>query len=205
MKTHMFWHSRGYLPHLDVAGELQSLTFRLADAVPVRLIERWRREWEGRLCPALSAAGAAGEEPERQMIRRLQRAVLKYEDAGHGRCELRDPRCAAVVAEALRFFHGTRYDLLEWCVMPNHVHAVVRQREGHRLPDLVRSWKTFTARKINELLGRSGALWARDYFDRYIRDEGHLADARAYVRNNPVQAGLCDAPEQWPWSSAGWP
>ena len=41
-----------------------------------------------------------------------------------------------------------------------------------------------------------------DYFDRYIRNQGHLDDARAYVRNNPVKAGLCATPQAWPFGSA---
>ena len=46
-----------------------------------------------------------------------------------------------------------------------------------------------------------------DYFDRFIRDLDHLYDCRAYIRNNPVKAGLCAKPEDWPFSSAGvrWP
>ena len=106
---------------------------------------------------------------------------------------------------ALLHFDGDRYRLLEWCVMPNHVHILVYCPEGSRLGDLVKTWKIFSAREINRLLGIQGSLWAKDYHDRYIRDENHLANARAYIRNNPVKAGLCEKPEDWPWSSAGHP
>ena len=41
-----------------------------------------------------------------------------------------------------------------------------------------------------------------DYFDRYIRNERHHVAAIAYVENNPVKAGLCRRPEDWPFSSA---
>jgi len=43
---HKGWHSRGYLPHLDAPGELQALTFRLADALPAKLVLRWKIELE---------------------------------------------------------------------------------------------------------------------------------------------------------------
>ncbi len=87
--------------------------------------------------------------------------------------------------------------------MPNHAHILVHGPEGSRLGDLVKTWKTFSAREINRLLGTEGSLWAKDYHDRYIRDEKHLASARAYIRNNPVKAGLCLKAEDWQWSSAG--
>jgi hypothetical protein len=73
------------------------------------------------------------------------------------------------------------------------------------LGEIVRAWKTYTAREINKHTGHSGKIWALDYFDRYIRDLDHLADARLYIRKNPVKAGLCQKPEDWPWSSASQP
>jgi putative transposase len=42
-----------------------------------------------------------------------------------------------------------------------------------------------------------------DYFDRYIRDEEHLARTIVYVEQNPVKAGLIDVANGWLWSSAG--
>lgn len=60
--------------------------------------------------------------------------------------------------------------------MPNHIHAVFVQNPEHSLEKLTRSWKTYTARRINELVGRRGSLWQRDYFDRMVRDEQHLAN-----------------------------
>ncbi len=70
------------------------------------------------------------------------------------------------------------------------------------LDRVVQSWKRYSAHRINGCLGRTGTLWARDYFDRYIRDESHFNRALAYIRNNPVKAGLCAKPEDWPFSSA---
>lgn len=127
----------------------------------------------------------------------LRKRIARYEDAGHGSCVLRDPVCAEIVQTAFLHFDGERYRLLEWCVMPNHVHVLIHCCFGTTLGEIVRSWKTFTARKINESNHTQGILWAPDYFDRYIRDLDHLADARAYIRNNPVKAGLCQNPEDW--------
>ncbi|MCH7224724.1 REP-associated tyrosine transposase [Haloferula sp. A504] len=180
------WYSRGYLPHLDFREAIQAVTFRLADAVPRHLIERWR-----------SALRYESEEERTQLLRKIAR----YEDVGAGACLLRNPDHARIVAETLQHFDGDRYRLLEWVVMPNHVHVLFRP-DAATLDRIVQSWKRFSARQINRRLERSGIVWARDYFDRYIRDESHFNRTRAYIRNNPVKAGLCSEPEEWPFGSA---
>jgi REP element-mobilizing transposase RayT len=86
--------------------------------------------------------------------------------------------------------------------MPNHVHVVIETLEGHTLSDVVKSWKSFTSRQANSRLGRTGAFWEPDYFDRYMRNEDHLMRTIEYVENNPVKAGLVNKAVDWPWSSA---
>jgi len=125
-----------------------------------------------------------------------------FEDAGYGACWLRDPRIARIVQDALLHFDGERYRLLEWCIMPNHVHVLIEVKQGHFMGSVVRSWKVFTALKANRILGRQGSFWMPSYFDRYIRNFEHLATVREYIRDNPVKAGLCAAPGSWRWSSA---
>ena len=191
---HKGWHSRGYLPHLDSAEVQQAITFRLADALPKQVIEKWKRE-----------LGMGGPQEDDRAECELRQRIARYEDAGHGSCVLRDPTSVTIMQDALLHFDGLRYRLLEWCVMPNHVHVLVHCPMGTRLGEMVKSWKIHSARRINQRLGREGGLWALDYHDRYIRDLDHLANARAYIRRNPVKAGLCRKPEDWPWSSAGWP
>jgi REP element-mobilizing transposase RayT len=125
-------------------------------------------------------------------------------DRGLGAVLLRDPHCARIVAEALLHGDGQRYALQAWCVMPNHVHALIATNAETELGQIVHAWKRFTTRRINRLLGRTGPVWAKDYFDRFIRNDQHFETTQSYIERNPVAAGLCDAPEDWPFSSAGW-
>lgn len=179
---HKFWHSRGYLPHCDVPGLLQAITFRLADSLPAEALER------------LSQEGCDD-------VTRLKR-IESLLDAGHGACWLRQPHVAHIVEDALLHGDGRRYRLLAWCVMPNHVHVLIETQQDHPLPAVVHGWKSFTAKAINKHLGRSGAVWMRDYFDRYIRDDHHLAAVIAYIHGNPLKAGLVNDASDWPFSSA---
>ena len=182
------WHSRGYLPHLDAPGELQGLTFRLGDSVPKRVIERWQRELSG--------------QPEDLLRMELAKRIARYEDAGYGECLLRDRDHAQAIQNCLLHADGHRYRLIEWCIMPNHVHVLIETLDGVRLGDIVRAWKTYGAKVINQRLGRRGSIWEEDYYDRYIRDNDHLLDSRLYIQRNPVKAGLCSKPEDWEWGSA---
>jgi putative transposase len=172
------WHSRGYLPHFDSPETIQFITFRLGDSLPAAVVEAMRHREDD--------------------VHRIDREL----DTGLGACWLRNPEIASSVQSALLHFDGDRYRLLAWCVMPNHVHAVIEIVDAHSLTKIVRSWKSFTARRANEQLGRSGSFWHADYFDRYMRNEIHLAQTIEYVERNPVKAGLVDVPEGWIWSSA---
>ncbi|CAN5622321.1 hypothetical protein BH23GEM3_BH23GEM3_26970 [soil metagenome] len=132
----------------------------------------------------------------------LRRSLDAYEDAGHGECHLGDPRIAEVVEQALLHFDGERYRLLEWCIVPNHVYVLVETLPGHALADVVQSWKSFSSKAANRILGWEGRFWMPDYHDRFVRDERHLAAVRTYIRGNPVKAGLCAQEAEWRFGSA---
>src|SRR5205807_1364589 len=125
----------------------------------------------------------------------LHKKLEKWIDAGHGACHLRNPLVASAVQDALLHLDGARYKLLEWVIMPNHVHVLVETNATAALGSIVRTWKSFSANRANKILGRAGAFWEVDYFDRFIRNENHYYLAVRYVRENPVNAGLCIEPE----------
>lgn len=89
---------------------------------------------------------------------------------------------------------GERYRLIAWCIMPNHVHAIIEQVEGFPLGEVVQSWKSATSHKINTHVGQAGRMWRREYFDRFMRDDDHLSTTIAYVEDNPVRAKLVSVP-----------
>jgi REP element-mobilizing transposase RayT len=173
---HRGWHRR-YLPHFDGAELIQSITYRLVDALP-------------------SNPSVIGSKTPAQRAR-LQALF----DAGHGACILRRPEIATLVVESWHHFDARRYRLHAWVVMPNHVHLVATVLPGFPLARIVRDWKSYTAHAIRKQTGR-GAVWHAGYWDRFIRDEDHYDAAVEYVERNPVVAGLVAHPEAWPWSSA---
>jgi type I restriction enzyme R subunit/menaquinone-specific isochorismate synthase/putative DNA methylase len=95
-------------------------------------------------------------------------------------------------------------DLFAFCIMCNHVHVVASIHSN--ISELVGPLKNSTAKECNLLLGRSGRFWRREWYDRIVRDERQLKVTIAYVRNNPVKAGLVFRWEDWPWTyvKEGW-
>ena len=86
--------------------------------------------------------------------------------------------------------------------MPNHVHALIETFHGFPLDGVIHSWKSFTSKQANLILGRAGQFWMPDYFDRYIRNDEHLAATMSFIEQNPVQAGLVRSADEWRWGSA---
>lgn len=89
----------------------------------------------------------------------------------------------------------------EFVVMPNHVHGILVLNDDavgaglkpaptrrHGLPEIVRGFKTFSARRINTLRDSPGTpVWQRNYYEHIIHNEAELARVREYIQNNPAQ------------------
>jgi len=175
------------LPHWRQEGTTYFVTFRLADSVPAVRIKQFLAEREEWLAlhpePRLEA-------DEREYHEKFANRFENWLDTGAGSCVLRQPQAAEKVAAALRHFDGERYALGHFVVMPNHVHVLVRPLAGHTLSEILKSWKSFTAREINQSLGRTEALWQDESFDHIVRTPQALEQFTEYIRQNPAKAGL---------------
>ncbi len=117
---------------------------------------------------------------------------------------LLDPRVADLVADSILIGESERqfYQIGGWVVMPNHVHLLILPLV--RIPVLMRWLKGSTARKANQVLGRSGhPFWQDESWDHYLRRSTEYERIKAYIGHNPVSAGLAISAESWRWSSAG--
>jgi putative transposase len=175
------------LPHWQQRGATYFVTFRLADSVPTHLRTQWEEE---RATWLRFHPEPWNVETELEYHKRFTGAIERWLDAGYGSCVLRQMECAKIVDEALRHFDHQRLLLISSVVMPNHVHALLIQTAEHPLEDLLHSWKSFSSRTIHRLVGRSGTLRQRSYFDRLVRNEKHFRNCVRYVRRNPEKVHL---------------
>ena len=187
------WYTSRKLPHFDSPDAIQFLTFRLADSLPADVLRS--------LKTAVDLL-AKNDQPNAMRAR-----IEKYLDRGYGCCLLAHPSMAATLQQAFKFYAGKRYQLIAWCIMPNHVHVLIKP--ACPLSRIAQGWKTYSARwalqnaEKLQLQLPAGGFWMRGYWDRYIRNEAHLHAAVDYIHQNPVKAGLCPRAESWMWSSAG--
>ncbi len=186
---------RGRLPHWEKEDGIYFVTYRLADSLPKDVLEsiKLEREAASKALENLSRELSVIEEKKLDAL--FSEKIEEYLDNGYGSCILKDREIAELTANSLKYFDGQRYDILAWCVMPNHVHAVLRPKNRHKLEDIVHSWKSFTAHEINKVTDSEGEVWQREYYDHLIRDQEGLERIISYVLNNPVKANLAG----WNW------
>lgn len=96
--------------------------------------------------------------------------------------------------------HRCRWSCLAYCLMGNHFHLVVRL-PGPNLSTGMHRLNGVYARRFNDRHGHVGHLFDARYYSTVIESELHLLEALRYVALNPVRAGLCTDPADWPWSS----
>lgn len=112
--------------------------------------------------------------------------------------------CHADVAESLfqaLSFYQSRGDLWNHLVllMPDHLHAIMSFNRDVGMKKSIREFKKYAAKEF-------GIAWQRDFFDHRLRKDESYTEKAHYIRMNPVRAGLCDAPEAWPyvWENPLW-
>jgi REP element-mobilizing transposase RayT len=106
--------------------------------------------------------------------------------------------------EWLRLFAkvALKYRWVGWTyvLMGNHFHFVVQIPHGGLSRGMQELNTGYTVR-TNKRHGRTGHLVRNRFYSGYLKDDEHLMEAIRYIVLNPVRAGLCQSPADWPWSS----
>jgi len=169
------------LPHWQQEEVLQFVTFRLGDSLPASKLRLWQRERNAWLA---KHPEPWTEDTQREYDQLFTVRFEKWLDAGYGSCLLGEPKHRSLLVAVLEYDQPTRVELISWVVMPNHVHLLFRPK--YPLPELIKSWKGISARRIGK-----GPIWQRNYRDTLIRDGAHLERVVRYIRRNPsgLEAG----------------
>jgi len=126
-----------------------------------------------------------------------------------------------ILLKSLRFCQQEKGLLIyAWVVMSNHCHLIIGSKK-HKLSDIIRDFKKFTAKEIVEaiennpqesrkswllwLLKKDGNIWfwSEGYHGEEIRTKSFYDTKVNYIHNNPLRAGLVEKEEEYIWSSCG--
>ncbi len=111
--------------------------------------------------------------------------------------------CAEVVINSLIWAASEEWiRILGFVIMPDHYHLNLGLGKKKTLSQVMESIGKFTARQINQHLGREGTFWEEGFYDHMIRNRQEFDRILEYIHNNPVAAGLVEYPEDWPYSTA---
>ena len=175
------------IPHRDFGDCMQSITYRLADAISPGEMQR--------------IVNISQLQPTEQQEIYKRRLIEDWLHANrHGICILSNPVAARIVIDSWYYYNGKQYDLFDWVVMRNHVHLIIRVYENVQLGRIIGHWKSYTGRLISNYFSIQPPIWEKGYWDRIIRDDNHYHKCRAYIINNPIKAGL----DNWPYVSTKW-
>ena len=141
-------------------------------------------------------------EEQKRHFGRIDQAMDARRDGNHW---LKNPQVAQMMADSLHHRDGNVYDLDTFTIMSNHVHLLMtplQKTDGSWIPlqEIMHSLKGYSARKANQLLGRSGQFWQHEGYDHYVRDDAEAGRIRNYIVMNPVKAGIVENWEEFPWT-----
>ena len=202
--------SRTNVAHYNLSDTAFHINYRLAGSIAQTELLRMqlkREEASEQMQEQLDNVPAAWyKEAYRQEQTRLQdftESLLEtaLHTKSYGPRHLDQPALRALVMNSWLYLHtATIICLHALCIMSNHVHVVLSAPEGKQLDTgrLIRQHKSYTARRCNVLLGQRGtSFWAKNYFDRTIR-QGAWLTTMWYMLNNPVKAKLVSQWSDWP-------
>ena len=100
---------------------------------------------------------------------------------------------APLLVASIRHYHKIcRWFCQAYIIMPDHIHLLVSPFPDKSLGDLMKNWKSYTAKKY-------GIQWQKDFFEHRLRSDESTAEKAYYMELNPLRAKLVNNAKEWKW------
>jgi putative transposase len=117
-----------------------------------------------------------------------------------GRALLQSERNATLLIDALRSYVAARkFQLHDFVVMPDHVHLLIGVGGNMTIEKAMQFIKGGFSFRLRKEFGYLGEVWQRGFSEVRVEDRESFLRYRDYIAQNPVKAGLADAPEKFPY------
>lgn len=196
---------RRNLPHYQPAGGEFFCTFRLVNSLPRAALEKyWSKKKE--IQKALKEKSVDHKKVKKLNFINFDNLLSRSES---GNFWLRKKEIAQIVTDKLFEYDSEEYQLLCYCIMPNHVHLLIKLTKRDKshstsikypLTKILKLIKGGTAFECNKLLDRSGQFWQHESYDHLVRNDEERENIIRYILQNPVKAELVKYWRDWEWS-----
>src|SRR5690606_6126648 len=191
---------------IQPVGETFFVTYNLNGSIPAEVLKLLQEEYEIEKKRRALAKTTVISSLSKLRKKHFERYDQYLDGSKTGPHYLKEEAIAQEVTQSLHFWDNRKLELICYCIMSNHVHAVIKlfnsdeEKNSILLHKVLQSIKRHSAREANELLEREGQFWQRESFDYLVRDRDELSRIIEYVLDNPVKAGLCLSRNEWRWS-----
>ncbi len=138
--------------------------------------------------------------PQREPARHNQQTYMVSSRTWGSRSLFRREPWARLFVETLYHYRGSAYELHAFVVMPDHFHALITPTAA--LERAVQYIKGGFSHRAKMELGSNTEVWQKGFSDHRIRDARDYDKHLSYIHLNPVRKHLCEAAEEYPYSSA---
>jgi len=193
------------LPHIIPDNAQFFVTFVLDGVLPIDIIKRFQTERDERINNA---------KKNNENINDIQKIYFgKYDsllDNSKSNINyLQNKDLAKIVVDKIMQLDNTMYQLICFCIMPNHVHLLINTfgysskknnsatTKDYYLSEIMQTIKGSTSRKCNLFQNKTGKFWQSENYDHYVRNDDELKRIINYIIQNPVKAKLCNNINDW--------
>ena len=114
-------------------------------------------------------------------------------------------QCGRAIIDCMRREHEMGHvESLAFVIMPDHLHWLFSLSGSRSLSECIKNVKSYSARRVGEILGSSGKVWQTGYYDRAIRQEEDLEGVARYIVANPLRAGIARSVREYALWDAKW-
>lgn len=117
-----------------------------------------------------------------------------------GRRLLQSDRNASLLIDVLRRCVSERkFQLLDFVIMPDHIHLLLTVLDGATIEKAMQLVKGRFSYRLKKEFGYLGEVWQHGFSEKRADSGESIAKYREYIAQNPVKAGLAEAPDQFPY------
>lgn len=200
------YYYKRYLPHIQPVDAIFFITYNL----DLKISDKFYKELLNRKKQFRKSIKDSNKKEIIQRKYNFNKKQFDFTDNFIGKYKnspqwLFDSRIATIVKDSLFYRDNEHYNLLCYCIMPNHVHILIKPLQKsngkpYSLAYIMKNHKSFTAVQSNKILQRNGIFWQRGYYDHYARNKKEFDNIIGYILNNPVKAGLVKDYQDWKFS-----